>query len=71
MQNLHAVYKKSGKNYIGWVEEIPGTNTQGRTLIEVKENLREAITLVLSANRTLSRRSAPVGELVKETLSAT
>jgi len=40
--------------YIGFVEEIPGANTQGATLEEVRENLQEAIELVLEANRTLA-----------------
>ena len=38
-----ANYKKSGKWYLGWIEEIPGANTQGKTLKEVKENLKEAV----------------------------
>lgn len=68
MKNLHAVYKKSGKNYVGWVEEIPGANTQGRTLSEVKENLQEAVMLVLEANRLLARRSFASGRLIRESL---
>lgn len=50
-----AVYKKDGKWYLGWVEEVPGVNTQGRTLKEVKENLKEALHLVLEANKTLGQ----------------
>ena len=46
-----AVYKKSGKWYLGWVEEIPGANTQGKTLKEAKENLKEALDMVVAANR--------------------
>ena len=46
-----AVYKKSGKWYLGWVEELSGVNTQGRTLAEARENLKEALTLVLEVNR--------------------
>ncbi|KKU16613.1 MAG: hypothetical protein UY26_C0003G0220 [Candidatus Jorgensenbacteria bacterium GW2011_GWA1_48_13] len=49
-----AVYKKSGKWYLGWVEEIPGVNTQGKTLRETKSNLKEALLLVLEANKLLS-----------------
>ncbi len=49
-----AVYKKAGEWYLGWIEEIPGVNTQGRTLKETKLNLREALLLVLEANRLLS-----------------
>lgn len=45
-----AVYKKSGKWYSGWIEEIPGVNTQGKTLTETKENLKEALLLILQTN---------------------
>jgi len=39
---------------LGWIEEIPGVNTQGKTLKETKENLREAIQLVIETNRLLN-----------------
>ena len=39
---------------MGWVEEIPGVNTQGKTLRETKSNLKEALLLVLEANKLLS-----------------
>ncbi|MCX7417700.1 MAG: type II toxin-antitoxin system HicB family antitoxin [Planctomycetia bacterium] len=42
------------EGYIGFVEEIPGANSQGETLDEVRENLREAVQLVLEANRELA-----------------
>jgi predicted RNase H-like HicB family nuclease len=42
------------EGYIGFVEEIPGANSQGETLDEVSENLREAVQLVLDANRELT-----------------
>ena len=48
-----AVYKRSGKWYLGWIEEISGVNTQGITLKEVKENLKEALLLILETNRIL------------------
>lgn len=48
-----AVYLKRGKWYIGYVEEIPGVNTQGGTLAETKRNLKEALVMVLEANRAL------------------
>lgn len=50
-----AVYKKSGKWYLGWIEEIPGVNTQGKTLKEVKENLQEALFLIIETNRLITR----------------
>lgn len=59
-----AVYKKDGKWYIGWVEEVPGVNTQGRTLKELKENLKEALLLTLETNRVLST----IGERDKKTV---
>ena len=52
-----AVYLKQGKWYVGFVEEIPGVNTQGRTLAETKENLKDALVMVLEANRTLAHRA--------------
>ena len=51
-----AIYQKRGRRYIAWVEEIPGVNTQGKTKKEAQENLREALLLILEANRRLSRR---------------
>lgn len=54
-----AVYEKRGKWYIAYVEEIPGVNTQARTLKEARENLKEALKLILQANRELLRRQFP------------
>lgn len=52
-----AVYKKTKDWFIAWVEEIPGVNTQGKTMKEVRENLHEALLLVLETNRNHSRSS--------------
>ena len=54
-QQFTAVYKKSGTWYLGWVEEVPGANTQGKTLKEAKENLKEALSLILEANKMVHR----------------
>lgn len=51
-----AVFENVGKFYIGWVEELPGVNTQAGTLEEVRENIREAIELVLLSNRELTEK---------------
>ena len=48
-----AVYLKCGKWYLGYVEEIPGVNTQGRTLAEAKTNLKDALVMVLETNRAI------------------
>ena len=52
-----AVYKKTKDWVIAWVEEIPGVNTQGKTLAEARQNLNEALLLILEANRDFSRAS--------------
>jgi len=49
-----AIYEKRGDIYIGYVEELPGANTQGETLEEVKANLKEAVELILLSNRQLA-----------------
>jgi len=58
VRKFTAVYKKQGKWYLGWVEEIPGVNTQGKTLKETKNNLKEALFLVLEANKNVARQRA-------------
>jgi predicted RNase H-like HicB family nuclease len=50
-----AVFLKSANGYVGFVEELPGANTQGATLAETRRNLKEAVRLVLDANRRLSQ----------------
>lgn len=50
IKKFTAVYFKRGKWYIGYVEEIPGVNSQGKTLAETKENLKEAFLLILKSN---------------------
>ncbi len=52
-----AVYKKAPEGYIGFVEELPGANTQGKTLEETRANLQEAIEMTLEANRILAEES--------------
>jgi predicted RNase H-like HicB family nuclease len=54
---LTAVYMPVPEGYIGFVEELPGANTQGATLEETRENLKEAVQLVLEANRELAEQS--------------
>lgn len=56
--DLTAVYVEVPEGYAAYVEELPGANTQGATLEEAKENLREAVQMVLEANRELAAQSA-------------
>ncbi len=51
-----AVYRREGDWIAAFVEEIPGVNTQGRTMTEARANLRDALKMVLKANVSLSRR---------------
>jgi predicted RNase H-like HicB family nuclease len=52
-----AVFMVVPEGYIGFVEELPGANSQGATLEEVRENLREAVQMVLEANREVAERA--------------
>ena len=66
---LTAVFKKVREGYIAWVEELPGANTQGATLDEARDNLQEAIRLVLEANREMAVKDLEGGEVLKEPVS--
>ncbi len=68
---LTAVFRAVPEGYIGFVEELPGANTQGTTLEEARSNLQEAVTLVLDANRTLAEESLRGQEVIREPLSIT
>jgi predicted RNase H-like HicB family nuclease len=63
---LTAVYIKVPEGFVGFVEELPGANTQGATLDEVRLNLQEAVQLVLDANRELAERSLAGKTVTKE-----
>ena len=61
-----AVILKRGRWYVAYVEEIPGVNTQGRTLAETRRNLKEALRLVLRANRALAAKELRGVRVLKE-----
>ncbi len=63
---LTAVFLPCPEGYVGFVEELPGANTQGRTLEEARENLQEAVQMVLEANRELAQRGLEGKEFEKE-----
>jgi predicted RNase H-like HicB family nuclease len=64
---LTAVYMKVPEGYVAFVEELPGANTQGETLDEARENLNEAVALVLDANRTLAEQALDGATVIRET----
>jgi predicted RNase H-like HicB family nuclease len=67
---LNAVYLKVPEGYIGFVEELPGANTQGATLDEARENLKEAVQLVIEANRHLAHELTGGDEAIREPLAS-
>lgn len=68
MEKFTAVFEQDGDWWIGYVEELPGANTQGETLDETRENLKEAIQLVIQANRELARRESSSDTIIREEL---
>lgn len=74
MANRHiigvmAIYEKVPEGYIGYVEEIPGVNTQGKTLEEARENLKKALKLILETNRAITRKHISRAKVVKEKIT--
>ncbi|MGI8925164.1 MAG: type II toxin-antitoxin system HicB family antitoxin [Tepidiformaceae bacterium] len=67
---FNAVFERRPEWYIGWVEELPGAFGQGKTLEEAREGLREAIVLIIEANRELVA-ARPNDERVRERIAVT
>ena len=65
---LTAVFQKVPEGYAAFVEELPGANTQGETLEEARENLKEAVQLVLETNRQLTEESLAGQDVIREPL---
>jgi predicted RNase H-like HicB family nuclease len=68
MEKFNAIYEEVDGGWIGYVEELPGANTQGKTKEEVRENLKEAIQLIIEANRELAREELKGRNFVREEL---
>ena len=65
---LTAVFQAVPGGYVGFVEELPGANTQGADLDETRKNLVEAVELVLDANRQLAEESIGGKKVIREPL---
>jgi predicted RNase H-like HicB family nuclease len=64
-----AVFKAAPEGgYVAFVEELPGANTQGETLDEARDNLREAVGLVLESNRLLAEQELGADPVIRERL---
>jgi predicted RNase H-like HicB family nuclease len=66
-----AVFRRVPEGFIAFVEELPGANTQGATLEEVRANLEEAAELILDANRTLLEEELKGAEVIREPFTVT
>jgi predicted RNase H-like HicB family nuclease len=55
-QRYHTIIKPEPNGwFVGWVEEIPGAISQGRSLDEVRENLRDSLELIVETHRDEAR----------------
>jgi predicted RNase H-like HicB family nuclease len=63
-----AVFEQHSDWWMAYVEEVPGANTQGATLEEARENLKEAVQLVMEANRELARHETEGKTVIREEL---
>jgi predicted RNase H-like HicB family nuclease len=56
-RTLTAIYQEAEEGgYIGYIVELPSANTQGETMEEVRENLLEAMQMILEVNREEAER---------------
>lgn len=67
---LTAVFEEvppsEGGGYVAYTEELPGAISEGDTLEEARENLRDAIELLLEANRDLAGKRSPGKKITRE-----
>ena len=66
-----AVFRKVPEGYIAFIEEFPGANTQGASLEEARSNLREAVAMVIEANREIAREDADGVAVIREPITVT
>ena len=66
-----AVFQRVPEGYIAFIEEFPGANTQGASLEEARANLREAVALVVKANRTFAREDVSRSAVIREPFTVT
>jgi len=63
---LTAVYQKVEEGYIAFIEELPGANTQAKTLAEARVNLVEAVEMIMEANRYLAEERIKGMDIIRE-----
>jgi len=60
---------KVPEGYIAFIEELPGANTQAETMDQARENLQEAVALVMEANRALAEQAIEGSEVIRESFA--
>jgi predicted RNase H-like HicB family nuclease len=68
MESFNAVFEKCDNYWIGYVEELPGANTQGETLNETRENLKEAVSMIIQINREITQNQFQGKNVIRENL---
>jgi len=68
MEKFTGIFEQEGDWWLASIEEIPGVNTQGRTMEEARENLKEAVKLIIEANREINRRETVGKKVIREEL---
>ena len=63
-RTFEATIEKRGRWYIGWVDSVPGAFSQGRTIKEVEENLKEAVQLIVESQRGIQEKGG-AGKILK------
>ncbi len=69
VNNYTGVFEQVAEWWTGYVEELPGCNVQERTLDEARASLKEAVQLIVHANRELARRESEGHQVVRESLA--
>jgi len=64
-----AIVVKSGDWYAGTVKELSGVHSQGKTVEEVLENLKEAVQLIIESNT--KRFSESADEFIERQIAVT
>jgi predicted RNase H-like HicB family nuclease len=61
-----AVYLRASHGYVGFIEELPGVNSQGRTIDEARANLRRLAVVVFEEERARSVELLSGKDVVRE-----
>ena len=68
-----AVYEEvpdsEGGGFVAYVEELPGAITEGDSMEEARRNLKDAIEVLLEANRELTGKARPEGRITREKIT--